>query len=77
MQKILDQQVNTNSVIVVAGIAKVFVGELVEEAKKVQSDLGDLGPLTPFHILEAHRRLKAINLIPASSMYRRKNRLMR
>lgn len=38
MQRILDQRVNTTSVIVAAGIAKVFVGELVEGARAVMEE---------------------------------------
>jgi transcription initiation factor TFIID subunit 11 len=77
MSKVLDQQVNMNSVIVVSGIAKVFVGELVEEARKVMDDLGESGQIMPSHLLEAHRRLKAANLAPAASIYKRKrNRLL-
>ena len=38
MQRILDQRVNTTSVIVAAGIAKVFVGELIEGARAVMEE---------------------------------------
>ena len=38
IQRILDQRVNTTSVIVAAGIAKVFVGELVEGARVVMEE---------------------------------------
>ena len=38
MQRILDQRVNTTSVIVTAGIAKVFVGELIEGARSVMEE---------------------------------------
>lgn len=38
MQRILDQRVNTTSVIVASGIAKVFVGELVEGARAVMEE---------------------------------------
>lgn len=38
MQRILDQRVNTTSVIVTSGIAKVFVGELVEGARAVMEE---------------------------------------
>lgn len=38
MQRILDQRVNSTSVIVLAGIAKVFVGELVEGARIVMEE---------------------------------------
>lgn len=71
MVKTLDQQVNQNSVIVVAGIAKVYVGELVEEARRVMEGLGEDGPVQPSHLLEAQRRLKAAGLSSSSSIYRR------
>lgn len=38
MQRILDQRVNATSVIVASGIAKVFVGELVEGARVVMEE---------------------------------------
>ena len=38
MQRILDQRVNTTSVIVTSGIAKVFVGELIEGARAVMEE---------------------------------------
>ena len=38
MQRILDQRVNTTSVIVTAGIAKVFVGELIAGARAVMEE---------------------------------------
>jgi transcription initiation factor TFIID subunit 11 len=48
-----------HAVIVVAGIAKVFVGELVEEAKEVARvwGEGEGSALLPSHYREAHRRL--------------------
>lgn len=53
--------VNPNSVIIVAGVAKVFTGELVEMARAIMDQAGEHGPITPFYILEAHRRLFATN----------------
>lgn len=38
MQRVLEQRVNTNSVIVVNGIAKVFIGELIEGARQVMEE---------------------------------------
>lgn len=45
--------------IVVAGLAKTFVGELVEEGLRVARERGDSAPLRPSHLQEAHRRLAA------------------
>ncbi|KAI6219185.1 HTAFII28-like protein region [Aphelenchoides fujianensis] len=42
--------VNQNVVIAIAGMAKVFVGELVEEALDIKDSLKEEGPLTPRHL---------------------------
>ena len=47
------------ALVVIAGLAKTFVGDLVEEGKRVQAEQGDTGPLRPVHVREAHRRLFA------------------
>lgn len=77
MVRVLEQpQVAQNSVIVVAGIAKVWVGEVVEEGRRVMEELGETGPIQPAHLLEAQRRIKAAGLSPSSSLHRRTNRLL-
>lgn len=52
--------INQNVIIAVAGISKVFVGELVEEAKDVMAVLGEPEnlPIHPSHLIEAQRRLR-------------------
>lgn len=57
ISNIIGQAVNPNIVIGVGGLCKVFVGEMVEEAKKIQKELGDDGPLLPSHMHEAYRRM--------------------
>lgn len=57
VSQILEQTCNPNFSIVLSGIAKVFVSEIVEEAKEVQSEWGDVDELLPSHIHEAYRRL--------------------
>jgi transcription initiation factor TFIID subunit 11 len=47
------------TLIVIGGLAKQFVGELVEEGRRVMADRGEGGPLRPVHVQEAHRRLAA------------------
>lgn len=75
MQQTLGHTVNPNAIIVCSGVAKVFVGELIELAREVMEEWGDEGPLMPSHVREAHRRMQANQMIPSSSMYRKRMKL--
>jgi len=37
------------------GIAKTYVGQIIEEARRVQERQGQKGPLLPEHVRESHR----------------------
>ncbi|KAL2502075.1 transcription initiation factor TFIID subunit 11-like [Forsythia ovata] len=56
--------------IVVSGIAKMFVGELVETARIVMAERKESGPIRPCHMREAYRRLKLEGKIPKRSVPR-------
>ncbi|KAI6021017.1 TAFII28-domain-containing protein, partial [Pisolithus marmoratus] len=49
------QQVSQPVAQVIAGFAKVFVGEIVEKGRAVQARRGESGPLSPDHLREAYR----------------------
>jgi transcription initiation factor TFIID subunit 11 len=55
--------------IVVSGVAKVFVGEIVEGALEVRDELKETGPCTPDHIRESFRRYQKRYKTMSSRIY--------
>ncbi|KAK9724484.1 hypothetical protein RND81_05G076100 [Saponaria officinalis] len=64
------QKISVPMTIVVSGIAKMFVGELVETARIVMSERRESGPIRPCHMREAFRRLKVEGKVPRRSVSR-------
>ncbi|OAY26607.1 transcription initiation factor TFIID subunit 11 isoform X2 [Manihot esculenta] len=64
------QKISLPMTIVVCGIAKMFVGELIETARMVMTERKESGPIRPCHIREAYRRLKLEGKVPRRSVPR-------
>ncbi|KAI9099838.1 hTAFII28-like protein conserved region-domain-containing protein [Phlyctochytrium arcticum] len=58
LQTVLGQNVTESSAIVVAGAAKLFVGEMTEKAREIMEERKESGPIRPEHLREAYRRHK-------------------
>ena len=58
MESSLGTPVSEEMVIIMGGVTKLYLGEIVEVAKEIQQSWGDSGPLAPCHIREAYRRIR-------------------
>jgi len=64
MQSVSGTTINQKMAIVMSGITKLFVGEIIETARTVQDEWEDIGAIRPRHIREAYRRLQQAGKIP-------------
>ncbi|EIE19612.1 TAFII28-domain-containing protein [Coccomyxa subellipsoidea C-169] len=76
LHSVTGQAPHMNSTIVMCGIAKLFVGDLVETARMVAAEMGDNGPLRPAHLQEAYQKLDRQGKIPHSTRKPRRMRML-
>ncbi|KAG2291464.1 hypothetical protein Bca52824_038133 [Brassica carinata] len=67
------QKISMRITIVTCGIAKMFVGELVETARVVMGERNDFGPIRPCHIRESYQMLDPISVNRISNYHYKKN----
>ena len=71
IQTVCNKTVSHNVVIAMSGIAKVFVGEIVEKALDVKDSWNQTGPLQPEHIRDAYRIYKNTNKLASSYKFKK------
>jgi transcription initiation factor TFIID subunit 11 len=72
IKQIAGTPISSETSIVISGITKIFVGELVETAREVMREWRESGPIRPVHLREAYRRLKEKDPLLSSSKYNKK-----
>ncbi|KAK3268385.1 transcription initiation factor TFIID subunit 11 [Cymbomonas tetramitiformis] len=65
MHSIASTTINLPMAIIMAGVAKLYVGELVETGLIVKEERNEAGPLRPEHIREAYRRVQSQGKLPS------------
>lgn len=71
VQTVCGKTVSASVVIAMSGIAKVFVGEIVEKALDVKESWNESGPIQPKHLREAYRLIKQTNKLASSVKFKK------
>ena len=75
MRKLMTQVLGSSSergAIVLASVAKMFVGEMVEISREQMAATGEEGAIQPHHLRQAYRKMRDKGVVPTSSRYQQK-----
>jgi transcription initiation factor TFIID subunit 11 len=67
--------VHNRLLIALSSVTKSFVGELIEEARRIADEEGHGGPLQPQHVHVAYAKLKAENRVECAAPVKNRFRL--
>lgn len=66
--------VDEQSLIIVAGMAKMFVGDVIEQARVIMENRREKGAICPRHLREAYRHLKRMGELPGHGRFKKLRR---
>jgi len=70
MRRLMSEMLGSSTergAIVLAAVSKMFVGELVENARERMTAAGETGPIQPSHLRQAHRQAQRDGTLPPSA----------
>ena len=76
IQTVCGKTVSASVVIAMSGIAKVFVGEIIEKSLDVKEKWNDTGPLQTKHLREAYRLFRNANKLSTSVKLKQKSNVL-
>ena len=72
MRRLMSEMIGSSTergAIVLSGVAKMFVGDLIESARERMTAAGESGPIQPSHIRSAHRQAQRAGGAPPNTLY--------
>ena len=72
MRKLMTEVLGNSSergAVVLASVAKMFVGEMVEISREQMTAAGEEGAIQPHHLRQAYRKMRERGVVPTSSRH--------
>ena len=79
MKNVLDESnvrwdLDKRAIIVMAGLAKLFAGDIVESARRIMENRREKGGVCPRHLREAYRQLERMGRLPRPGRHKKLRR---